>query len=303
MKTKIFSLIASFLLLIANNAHSKSNKLQIDPSLTDTGKVTLSLGANMDLSDGITVNTFYGRLSFVCHNILQSEKAWFRKNILSKMGIYGGLYQHKYNSTNETNDKANYYYSYINKDASNHLLIERSYSKLNLKSSFNNYGLILTLPFNLTNHVISAEKIRHNIYFTPFDFEAVMTIKTTDFSFKDIQTDTITSSYIVLDSLHNLYTIENQFVDYYWGFSNLQYLYDGNAYDFFIKATPLGLNWRGGNSRPKLNYSFYFGITENNFGIRIGGEFKGIYGYPKPFFNLFITKTFAFSKFGDLMKP
>lgn len=135
------------------------------------------------------------------------------------------------------------------------------------------------------------------------DFEAVMTKETIAYTFEDIHKDTISVTGPVLDSLHVPFTVNRSFVNYYWGFTNFQYNYEGNKYNFFIKATTLGISWMGGASRPCINYSFYFGISENKFGIRIGGEFKGNYGNPDPYFNLFITKSFDFSKFGDLMKP
>jgi len=302
----IFHLVLSCLVVLlfeTTQAFSNSGGMNNFTSVIDTGKVTLSLGANLDLSDGITLNTFYGRISFLCHNICKSEKGYFRRNILSKMGIYAGLYQSKYSSTDETKLSSGYYYNSVGRIDQSNYLVERVYVNLNSHNSFNNYGLVLTLPFNITNQAAFGDSIKHNIYFTPLDFEAVMTRKTISYTFEDILKDTIIKSGPVLDSLHKPYTEKNSFVTYYWGFSNFQYSYSGNTYDFFIKATPLGMSWIGGAHNPCMNYSFYFGISEKKFGIRIGGEFKGNYGSSNPYFNLFITKTFDFSKFGDLMKP
>lgn len=301
MKNTFYLFCTLFLLFGSNRCYSNYIAMNQTRTVIDTGKVTLSLGANLDLSDGITLNTFYGRISFLCHNICKSEKGKFRKNILSKMGIYAGLYQSKYISTDNFAPNL-YYYNPIGRVDPNNYLVERSYTKLNSSNSFNNYGLVLTLPFNVTNQGFFGDGIKHNVFFTPFDFEAVMTRKTTSYTFEDIHTDTISLSGPKLDSLHVPFTRSQNFVTYYWGFTNFQYNYEGNKYNFFIKATPLGISWIGGASKPCINYSFYFGIAENNFGIRIGGEFKGNYGKPDPYFNLFITKSFDFSKFGDLMK-
>lgn len=302
MKNTFYIFCTFFLLFGSNRCYSNYTAMNQARNVIDTGKVTLSLGANLDLSDGITLNTFYGRISFLCHNICKSEKGYIRENILSKMGIYAGLYQSKYNSSEQLNASKHYYYSTIGRIDPTNYLIERSYVKLHSIESYNNYGLVLTLPFNITNQELFGEKIKHNIYFTPLDFEAVMTKRTSSYTFEDIVKDTVERIRPAIDSLYKPFTISENIVHYYWGFSNLQYSYSGNTYDFFLKATPLGLSWQGASSKSNWNYSYYFSITEKKFGIRIGGEFKGDYGSSKPFFNLFITKTFDFSKFGDLMK-
>ena len=285
MKNTFYLFCTLFLLFGSNRCYSNYIAMNQTRTIIDTGKVSLSLGANLDLSDGITLNTFYGRISFLCHNICKSEKGRLRKNILSKMGIYAGLYQSKYISTEGIPSGLNYYYNQIGRIDQSNYLVERSYSSLNSNSSFNNYGLVLTLPFNITNQGLFGDGIKHNVYFTPFDFEAVMTKETIAYTFEDIHKDTISVTGPVLDSLHVPFTVNRSFVNYYWGFTNFQYNYEGNKYIFFIKATPLGISWMGGASRPCFNYSFYFGISENKFGIRIGGEFKGNYGSPDPYFN------------------
>ena len=65
MKNTFYLFCTLFLLFGSNRCYSNYIAMNQTRTIIDTGKVTLSLGANLDLSDGITLNTFYGRISFL----------------------------------------------------------------------------------------------------------------------------------------------------------------------------------------------------------------------------------------------
>lgn len=302
MKTQICIILFALNCLLVYSQSSNETENSTTTSINDDITVTLSLGSNLDLAEGLKLNSFYGRLSAVKHNFLQSQKGWIRKNVLSKMGIYGAVYQNNYITENKQELPPAYYYSFIQKQSPTEFQFERSYSKIKIQKTYKNVGLILTFPFNITNHNRQINDPINNFFFTPLDFEAVLTRETINGEYNTLYKDTIVTANFKFDSLLTEYKQSKDFVDYYWNFTNFQYLFKGNDYEVFIKMTPLSLNWKGGEARSHTGYGFYFGVIEKSFNIRIGGEFKGVYGDPNPFYNLFITKSFKLNKFGKLFK-
>ncbi len=276
--------------------------------------VSLAIGTNFDIADGLKVNSFYGRISVLEKELfkIKNEPKGFGK-FIKTIGLFGGIYQNRYVTIKGRPEFSPYYKvnSIGNFDS---VSVTRAYASKSQTIKSNNYGLLLSLPIYISTY----SKPNHSVYFsiTPIDFEIILrnTLNTFTFSYQDSSLVKKPISFLN-DSIADNST-EQQFVDKFVGLVTLSYNMHGKDYNVFIKASPISLFWtnsinnnleeRSSNSNHRSKiipaYSFYFGVTERKFGIRIGGEFKGSYGIRNPFFNLFITKSFDFARFGDAFK-
>lgn len=289
--------------------------------------VSFALGTNLDLADGSDPLSFYGRLSYFDHSILKVKKKKKvngtnndkkeepkkdqnsdKENeystfgcIFNTMGIYGGVYQNRFVKDVETTPEMEFYkaLAIYNDDS---IKVNRTFGTQKTTTRFDNYGFLLSLPFTLSSK--KAETPRHHGFFsfTPIDFELIFRKAITSYEYTNSISDTIK---IQKDSINSTTLIKGEttvdFIDHYWGLTTFQYSMSGQKYKVFIKGTPLGLYWHDGLKAKYACYNFYFGVTERNLGIRIGGEIKGIYSKDPPFFNLFITKSFNLSKLGSAL--
>ncbi|MCW3104464.1 MAG: hypothetical protein JWO09_2904 [Bacteroidetes bacterium] len=260
--------------------------------------VSFALGSNFDLADKTQLNSFYGSLSYFKPNVIHRER---NNGPVYHLGIYGGIYQNKF-ITQKTTEIEKEHYQLLASYNNDSVQVKKSFTSKTTIISNNNYGLLISLPFTVYANVNSSSK--QYISFTPIDFEALLRKETTSYEYTSSSKDTIFNTHrssVPDTSLIQDVTIKNNF-DKYWGTLTLQYSYSGSSFRVFMKSTPCGLYWRNNDGKTSLYYSFFFSITEKNFGLRIGGEFKGIYGNPEPYFNLFITKAFDFSAIGKAIK-
>lgn len=258
--------------------------------------VNFALGANFDLADKVKLNSFYGRLSYFNPVVKDLGEKWFKS-----IGIYGGIYQNKYVS-NETTEPENEYFKVLSIRNDDTLTINRISATRTVKTSYNNYGLLISIPFTFFK---SDENQNKKVYLaaTFFDFEGVLRKTTDSYTYTTSLSDTFNikkSDFVQSNTLIDSKTEDHY--DKYWGAATLQYSHSRANYKIFIKGALWGLYWQDDIKATHSFYSCYFGITERKFGIRIGGEIKGVYGQPNPFFNLFLTKAFDLAKLGEGLK-
>lgn len=257
-------------------------------------KISFSLGTNVDIADGPKLNSFYGRLS------INQPNALANKFIGGSLGIYGSLYQNKYINQENKYD-INYYYRLKSIDASGNFEYSKIYGERKETISSNNYGLVLSIPVSYSK--LEDTKIKHKFGWTFLEFETIIRKITTASEIDTLNALSIILPYRILsDSLTPNPSVNKTVVDEYWGTFSLHYEYNGEKYSAFIRAIPIGIYWNNEDNVARAYYSYYFSVKENNLGIRIGGELKGLINDRAPFLNLFLTKSINLSEIGKAIK-
>ncbi|REJ81321.1 MAG: hypothetical protein DWQ44_09715 [Bacteroidetes bacterium] len=287
-----------------SSTESPGTSENVSQTKSTSDQVSLAIGTNLDLADGADKLSFYGRISFFDPIVFDTISSLFKSKTwkpFKKIGIYGAVYQNRFTTLIQTTPEQEYYKvsAIYNNDS---LRINRTFGSQKTTKRFDNYGLVMSLPITISVNLNSKPK--HNRYFsvTPFDFEVLLRKAITEYSYTNSASDTIYINKTELNTkILALDQTTEDFVDKYWGFITFQYSMSGVNYKVFIKSTPLGMYWHDDKTTKYGFYSFYFQFTENNLGLRVGGEFKGVYAKAKPYFNLFITKSINLSKVGDAL--
>ncbi len=278
-------------------------------NLTQFDDFIIQLGASFDFASKIKVNTLYAKVSFFHPNMVLSEregkykyKSHF-KNLKSnnktffddRVGIYTGLYQNNFISIDSST--SGIYIEYLTDKTKDTLSFVDNRVKYKSKSTINNLSLFFGIPVRLT-----PLKKPFNIYFSP-EFEILKINTATIREYQIVSSDTLLNQ---SQFFHRGFISNSGFINinqkeiikqYYlknFGVASFILTYKNERNMIFLSCTLWGLGCME-NPTWKSYYQYKFEIIETQYGLSLGGEFRGFYG-DSPIISIHLSKLFKLSK-------
>ncbi len=260
--------------------------------------VVFSVGSNFDLQNKVVTGSFYGKLRAYIPDIYKCKKG-------RTIGFYGAIYKNNYISQLKTNDDPAEYYQPI-RVFGDSTTFKRVSAKEKYITKYNNYGLTLNIPF--TFHV--SDDRCTQIAWNFIDLEGVFRQTVRNYSYQTTDSSMINQkSTFIIDQNKNRIkseTVSELTYAQYISPVSFQLNFENKNYKVYFRTVPIGVYAISNSKVWDAFYGIYFTATEKNFGIRIGGELKGLFAFPRPhektapLFNLFITKAFNIADLGKI---
>ena len=261
-------------------------------SLNNKKKYNFYIGTNFDLTDKLTLNSFYSEIDILIPNVYH------------RLGLHGGIY--KNNSVSTLNERA--------RDIPIARIVENSITADSIslqvskftsipKVSYENLGLYFDIIYSINN----PEEDRKENFSIFASFHTELIERREDYTYENKELFPITTTTTIsLDSLAQNPGLQRAITSYdkhsrkyyssYFGIG-LPMLYKNKNIQSYFHPTfgvgSPGIFIKGSNTNFRYYLSMQFYLMENKYGIKLSGDVRKYSGfYQDPIITINLSKSF-----------
>jgi hypothetical protein len=252
----------------------------------------ITIGANFDFEKTVSASLFFDAQMYQPNmKILKADKKF-------GIGFYGSLYSNKY-LTQDSLQLYNRDYQEVIGTGDTVDLVNYNY-QLGVSNSIKNIGAEGGILWGWETK-INSDVYLANTFILP-ELSAIRRSITSTYTYKKIDVDTL-FNIPRPDTITRL--IEQDFVnrvqnEVLFGVGYIGRFHSKKYGEFMFKFTS-GAAFQKSSLVQSVRpyYAFRFQLIDPNAGVNLGGEVRGYYGSPSPYFGVYLSKSFGLKKLTD----